>query len=255
MRLRFILLILALLAFVFAVVGGTLFYSSLRDSALKDAKSQCLTNVEMVRRNLTSFLSRNIKPVKALARLDPLQEALVNPGPQTLEGANTILDIFNSSLEVGVCYLMNDQGRTVASSNRGTADSFVDQNFSFRPYFQKAIQGDPHAYLALGVISKKRGVYYSHPVYGPEGEKPVGVMVIKASIEYVEHHFLAPMRGLVLVQDPDGVIFISSREEWLYQSVQKLTAAEGPGQAAPVVGNHPGQPGKGAGRPVQRTAR
>ena len=222
MRLRFILLILALLAFVFAVVGGTLFYSSLKDSALKDAKSQCLTNVEMVRRNLTSFLSRNIKPVKALARLDPLQEALVNPGPQTLEGVNTILDIFNSSLEVGVCYLMNDQGRTVASSNRGTADSFVDQNFSFRPYFQKAIQGDPHAYLALGVISKKRGVYYSHPVYGPEREKPVGVVVIKASIEYVEQHFLAPMRGIVLIQDPEGVIFISSREKWLYQTVQKL---------------------------------
>lgn len=223
MKLRFILLILAILAFVFAVIGGTLFYSSLRDSALKEARRQCLTNVEMVRRNLSAFLSRNIKPAKALARLNPLQDALVDPSPTTLEKANAVLDNFTSSLDVDVCYLMNAQGSTVASSNRGEEGSFVGKNFSFRPYFQQAIQGEPHAYLALGVISKKRGVYYSHPVSGPGEGPPIGVVVIKASIEYVENTFLAPMKGIVMVENPDGVIFISSREEWLYQTVHELS--------------------------------
>jgi hypothetical protein len=41
----------------------------------------------------------------------------------------------------------------------------VDKNFSFRPYFKKAIAGKSATYLALGTTSGKRGVYYSHPVY------------------------------------------------------------------------------------------
>jgi C4-dicarboxylate-specific signal transduction histidine kinase len=48
---------------------------------------------------------------------------------------------------------MDHEGNTIASSNRNNPDSFVGQNFDFRPYFQQAIQGIPATYLALGTTS------------------------------------------------------------------------------------------------------
>lgn len=59
---------------------------------------------------------------------------------------------------------MDLNGSTVASSNRNDPDSFVGENFSFRPYWKQAIGGTPATYMALGVTSGKRGVFYSHPV-------------------------------------------------------------------------------------------
>ena len=123
---------------------------------------------------------------------------------------------------------MNTQGVTAASSNRGQADSFVGKNYSFRRYFTKAVHGAPDVYMALGVTSKKRGVYYSHPVYAPGGEAPVGVLIIKTSTEMIEklllsHHFYENGM-LTLITAPLGVVFISDQEQFLNQLVWKIPA-------------------------------
>ena len=67
MRLRLILLVLALLAFLSASIGGLLYYSALKESAFKEADRQALSRLEMIQKNLTSYISENIKPVRAMA--------------------------------------------------------------------------------------------------------------------------------------------------------------------------------------------
>ncbi len=104
----------------------------------------------------------------------------------------------------------------MASSNRHDPDSFVGQNFSFRPYFQKAIKGWPTAYLALGTTSQKRGIYNSCPIYGNAAEDPIGVAVIKSSIDVIENRLGLTSEDIVLVTDPRGMIFISNRGDWLF---------------------------------------
>ncbi|MFI5332376.1 MAG: PAS domain S-box protein, partial [Desulfobaccales bacterium] len=112
-------------------------------------------------------------------------------------------------------------GNTIASSNRHASDSFVGQNFGFRPYFQQAIHGQPATYLALGTTSGRRGAYYSHPVYGDQGP-PIGVAVIKISIDQIEE-LVANDEERVFVTDPQGVFFVSNRPEWLYHTLHQLT--------------------------------
>ncbi|MCF8040353.1 MAG: PAS domain S-box protein [Desulfohalobiaceae bacterium] len=221
-KLRLIIIVLALQAIVFAGIGSYLFYSSYRDSILQKDKQHFLTNAMMVKRNLSSFLSQYIRPVRTLSRLEELKKALANKDPRTIYEANSILDTFQSSLDVDVCYLMDDAGKTIASSNRRDPDSFVGQNFSFRPYFQKAINHQPFTYLALGTTSHKRGAYYSHPVYGPGGSEPVGVAVIKASIEFIESELFNASEQIFVVTDPNGVIFITNKNDWLYKTTRKL---------------------------------
>jgi PAS domain S-box-containing protein len=224
MKLRLILLVLSLLAFLSASIGGFLYYSSIKESALKEAERQAVARVQIIKKNLSSYLSENRKPVRALAGMKELKLVLLQPTDlHAMVNANAVLDHFNKTLDTEVCYLMTRDGDTIASSNRNAPDSFVGKNFDFRPYFQQAIHGTPSTYLALGTASGRRGAYYSHSIPGKEPNTVAGVVVIKASIELVEKELVVAPDEIVLVTDPRGIVFISNRKNWLYHSLMKLT--------------------------------
>jgi len=54
MKLRLILLVLSLLAFLSASTGGYLYYSSIKESALKEAERQAVARVQTIKKNLSS---------------------------------------------------------------------------------------------------------------------------------------------------------------------------------------------------------
>ncbi len=226
MRLRLILLVLSLLTFLSTSIGGYLYYHNLKESALLEAEQQAEIRVEMLRINLSAQISANIRPARVLAGIPEIVAALANPSAAPLDQANQVLDHFQQNLNADVCYLMDRTGLTVASSNRNDADSFVGHNFDFRPYFTKAIQHTPATYLALGTTSGVRGAYSSCPVYGTDRAAPIGVVVIKASIEQVEEELGLGPEDIILVTNPLGVIFISNRAEWRYQLLWDLSREE-----------------------------
>jgi len=219
MRLRIILLILSLLALVSTAAGGLYYYYSLQESALALANRRAASQTEVLTNQISSFLSQNQKPAKALASLGELQRAVLQPDEANLAAANQVLDKFKQALDVDVCYLLDHKGLTIASSNRSSLDSFVGHNFSFRPYFKQAISGKAAKYLALGTTSKKRGAYYSHPVRGPGGGAPLGVAVIKAPISLLESSLIRDNEDATLLVGPHGVIFSSSRVEWVNKTL------------------------------------
>jgi PAS domain S-box-containing protein len=226
MKLRLILLILSLMAFLSATAGGYFYYASLRDAAFNEAEGQTIIRLERINKNLSALLSEYDKPVRTLAGMQELLTMLTNSNPDSLLKANRILDHFRNTLQADVCYVMDHDGNTVASSNRNDSDSFVGQNFSFRPYFQLAIAGEPVNYLALGTTSGKRGVYISYPIYESGEESPVGIVVIKGSIELIEKELGFTTDEFVLVTDSHGVIFISNKQDWLYHVMWEISAAE-----------------------------
>jgi C4-dicarboxylate-specific signal transduction histidine kinase len=223
MGLRHILMVLSLLAFLSASTGGFLYYSALRQAAFQDAERQAAANTELIRKSLNSFLTEHQKSASTLASMPALQRSLSSPRPDDLYAANVVLDRFRTTLDADVCYLMDRNGMTLASSNRNDSDSFVGQNFAFRPYYRQAVSGVAGAYLALGTTSQKRGVYHSFPVFDDPEDPPIGIAVIKSSIEKTEKELGLPEEDTLLVTDPKGVVFISNRPEWLYHSVWKLS--------------------------------
>ena len=234
MNIRLILFVLAVLAFLSASIGGFLYYSSLRESAFKDAEHNAVVRLEMIKINLQAFLSKNVKPAKTLSGMPSLQSALLDRSADSLKKTNKMLDHFKSTLNVDVCYLMDAEGTTIASSNRNDPYSFVGQNFAFRPYFKEAIRGTPFTYLALGTTSGKRGTYHSHPIYGNDTHEPVGIVVIKVSIEEIEKALGPDKEEIVLVTDPRSVIFISNRKDWLYHLFNRLSERENTRIAASI---------------------
>jgi C4-dicarboxylate-specific signal transduction histidine kinase len=141
MRLRTILLALSLLATVSTAAGAFYYFFSLREYEFAVARRQAASQAELVRNQLSAHLTENLNTVKALAGLAELRVALEDTNPATLERANRLLDHFQRSLQATVCYLMDHKGLVLATSNRGADDSFLGDNYSFRPYFKKRHQG------------------------------------------------------------------------------------------------------------------
>jgi len=217
-----IILILALFAFLSASTGGWLYYFSYREAAFQKTESAAYTQLTLLTRQLSSHLSEHIKPVKTLAGMDQLQAALETTNLETIFQANQVLDHFTRSLDLDVCYLLDKTGTTLCSSNRNDKDSFVGKDFSFRPYYLDAITGMPSTYLALGTTSRKRGVYYSHPVYTRDNNTILGVVVIKASVEFVEETLFSKTGDTLLFVDPNGLIFISNKPELQFKLLWEL---------------------------------
>jgi PAS domain S-box-containing protein len=223
MRLPQILMVLSILTFLSVSAGGALYYSSLRQAAFQEAEQQAIANTQLIHQSLNSLLSEHQKTVATLAGLTALKEALQVGQADQLYHANSVLDHFTATLGADVCYLMDRSGTTIASSNRKDEDSFVGKNFSFRPYFVQAMAGRLGAYLALGTTSGKRGIYHSYPVYSDPEDRPVGVAVIKFSIAEMEKALGLPEADILLVVDPQGIIFISNRSQWLFQPAWQLS--------------------------------
>jgi two-component system C4-dicarboxylate transport sensor histidine kinase DctB len=116
-------------------------------------------------------------------------------------------------------YLMDRSGLTVAASNWNTERPFVGKNFSFRPYFQQAMQGRLGRYFALGMTSNKRGYYFAYPVR--RGEEILGVIVVKVSLVTTEQAWASDASEFI-VTDPDGVVFITTQPDWQFRSQQPL---------------------------------
>jgi PAS domain S-box-containing protein len=226
MKLRFIIKLLALSAFLSATLAGYVSFFSIKSYFQQEANRQALSQVQTISRYLAIFSSQYARPAVTLAGMPHIQSVLIQKDLKNMDAANSILDHFNTTLGTDVCYLMDRNGTTIASSNRYEKDSFVGGNFSFRPYFKEAISGNPFSYLALGTTSKKRGLYNSYPVYIPGKNEVIGVVVIKASMVFMESKVGLAENGIIMITDPNGVIFVSNRPEWLYHFAWPLTSEE-----------------------------
>jgi two-component system, NtrC family, C4-dicarboxylate transport sensor histidine kinase DctB len=99
--------------------------------------------------------------------------------------------------------------------------SFVGGNFAFRPYFSDALAGGLGRFFALGTTSLKRGYYFGAPI--DIGTGVGGVVVVKVDIDEIEESWHGGDYEII-VTDPEGIIFMSGRADWLFSSILPLDA-------------------------------
>ncbi|MEW8562632.1 MAG: ATP-binding protein, partial [Candidatus Thiodiazotropha sp.] len=172
--------------------------------------------------HLDSQLSRYNFIPQLVAKNSLLVELLKDPNNDSLvDVVNLFLLEINEITSASDTYLMDNTGLTLASSNWRGENPFIGQNFSFRPYFTEAMEGKVGRYYALGTTSKKRGYYFSYPViYNAEKR---GVIAVKMDLSKIERYW-SERQSQFIVSDPDGIIFISTNPDWLYQSIVPLSA-------------------------------
>lgn len=152
-----------------------------------------------------------------------LADVLREPASDNIQQLNATLKNFKQITDVSDIYLLDANGTTIAASNWQNPKSFIGQNFSYRPYYQQAIKGQPGRFYGLGTTSGERGYYFSYPVFS--GPSPIGVLVVKIVVRNLEIPWKDPSTEFI-VTDPDGIIFISSKSDWLLQSIHPLSEEE-----------------------------
>ncbi|WP_375056014.1 ATP-binding protein [Zobellella sp. DQSA1] len=207
-----LLLGMALLAFVL--------FSTARMQAIEQIREQADANLNRYILSLQHQLDRHKDLPRLLASQQQLIALLQDPdNPQKTDQANRYLAWVNDTMGATDSYLIGSDGITLAASNWDQPRPFTGNDYSFRPYFQQAMEGGPGRYFALGNTSRVRGYFFSYPVR--QGEHILGVTVVKVDLEDVEEDWSDPLQD-ILVMDEDGVIFISTRTHWRFRTLGHL---------------------------------
>ncbi|WOI55816.1 ATP-binding protein [Palleronia sp. LCG004] len=196
---------LGVAAIVFAL-SMTIFlgiHDTLRDRTARDAQAV----VDRAALTVENWFDRFRALPKLYARSPLIHEALDGtPEPGALVDVSRELERWNDIAGTLDTYLLRPDGLTIAASNWRDAQSFVGQNYSFRPYYTDAMEGETTGFFGLGTVSGLRGYYLSSPVM--DDGRILGVVVVKVSITALEEA-LTQAPNAVYVTDEAGISIIS----------------------------------------------
>ena len=158
-----------------------------------------------------------------LAGYQSIKDTMASPTELSVDSTNLYLIELTDSLGVDIIYLMNTKGIVVASSNYYEEASFVGQDFSFRPYSRESLAGNTSVYFALGTRTGKRGFYFASPILN--GETIIGSVAIKINVDFLDTLHIEENTDFFLLDNLD-IVFFSSSDSYLYQSLGKLSDSD-----------------------------
>jgi two-component system C4-dicarboxylate transport sensor histidine kinase DctB len=190
-------------------------------AALSEGQTRAEGLLHQTVTGLEGQLSRFQALPALLARQDDIRALLLAPDAAGIGRMNLWLAETNAILGASDLYLMDANGTTLSASNHDRDDSFVGQNFAYRPYFFQAMAGGEGWFFALGTTSGVRGYYFSAAVLDDQGQR-IGVVALKIGVDQIEQGWRGSDIG-VMVTDPQGIIFMSTEPGWLYKGLMPLT--------------------------------
>lgn len=150
-----------------------------------------------------------------------VHSALIDAEPKTSD-LNHRLKFIAQRAGADTVYVMNRDGRVIATSNFDLPNSFLNQNYAFRPYFAKAIlEKSRQFYYAVGVTTGIPGFFISEPVIDNRANV-IGVVVVKLNLTRWEKSWQDAGQN-VLVTNENNVVILSGQDAWRYRSIGELS--------------------------------
>ncbi len=204
------------LAFAFAAIWQA--YTISERTALSDLRKTSEERLNLYAGTLAGALEKFRYLPYVLARNKDIVGLFEKRTP--VAQVNRYLEAVNAQAGSDVLFVMDHEGTTVASSNSRQSLSFIGKNYGFRPYFKDAISGKPGGFFAIGVTTGIPGYFMSSPIRS--NGKVVGVAVVKVDLNPLQLDWKEGGET-VFASDSNGVIFLSSRSDWKYRSLNPLT--------------------------------
>lgn len=89
---------------------------------------------------------------------------------------------------------------------------------------QDALRTGSGRFYGIGTTTGKPGYFLSRAIYDDEGQV-LGLIAIKIALQELERQW-PRTSDIVVVSDAHGVTFLTSREDWRYRLLQRLTEAD-----------------------------
>jgi len=188
-----------------------------------DLRNEAEERLNLYQSTLDSALTKYSYLPFLIARDESVRSLLVESsdgrGGASVSASRSLSEI-NAKSGTDVLFVLDQIGTTLAASNWQAPLSFVGRNYAFRPYFTDAIEGHEGRLFAIGATTGKAGYFMSHPVEFPTGV--AGVAVVKIDLGPLQRDWRDGGEA-VFVSDNNGVIFLSSQEQWNFRTLAPLS--------------------------------
>ncbi|MBQ0946289.1 sensor histidine kinase [Ideonella sp. 4Y16] len=160
---------------------------------------------------------RRLEYVPATLQLHPDVLALLRQPADAArqQAAGDYLRRLNAHLGSASVHVLDASGRVIGASD----PALLDEDLSFRPYFQEAMAGRVGRHFAIGLRDGVPGYYVSHPVH--DGARVIGVAVLKIGLGPVDQAW-ALLEAPALLADSNQVVVLSSQPQWRYTALAEL---------------------------------
>lgn len=172
----------------------------------------------------TASLQREISKYAFLpGTLDLEKEVLALLAPDAsaaqAEEVSAYLEQLNERAGTLSIYVINLDGRVVATSNWRRPDSFMGEDLQFRPYFRDALSSGTGRLFGIGTTRGEPGYYLASALL--DGNRTVGVAVTKGSLDQLEQSW-STVEAPVIVTDENGVVILGSVPDWKFTALRPL---------------------------------
>ena len=210
----YIVALLFITTIVASIGMSRLFYTYFQSQEVSNAQGR----LSLYQASLTSELERFSNLTYVLAR-HPLVLKTSQGGDK--KSLNVLLQDFAEKTDVDAIYVMNRDGVTISASNATQQNSFIGQNYSFRPYFKAALAGQHGRFYAIGATTGLPGYFITDAVVN-QNQQVVGVIAIKINLSNLQDSWVNSGEQ-VLMSNSDGVVLLTSNQQWRYRVLQPLT--------------------------------
>jgi PAS domain S-box-containing protein len=213
MKFRLIFLALGLLALSATVTGGVVYFQTVNTLVHGQARKAAQDSIEHLDKGISSILKTNQKAVAVLAEMWSIHNFFDKQNPETQAEAQLALDDFREAYNAIRCCLINRDGIVLAASAGEKSPVRIGDDYSKRPFFQKALTGEPFTALVQGVTSKEPAINLSHPVFSQN--TVIGVALLTVPLADIGEIF-ARSTGIVALTDQHNLIFAANKQEWFF---------------------------------------
>lgn len=205
-----------------AAAGAWIAYGAAESSGMQSLRSGAARRLDIYAASLQSEMSRYDYLPSVVSLSPSVAGLLLQPGNRELQArANRHLETVNALAKASAIYVMDTRGITLAASNWNQPPSFVDMDFSYRPYFRDAMAGVAGRFYGIGTVSREPGYYFSEAIR--HDGRIVGVVAVKVDLDKLDQTW-AHSAEKILVADANGVVFLSSEPKWKYRTLEQLSS-------------------------------
>lgn len=216
---RHLLLTLLMLALVFGC--GYAGYRISEKAGIRALTESGERQLELNARAVESEITKYTYLPSLLELESNVSRLLLTPDGYRRQRVNDYLEGLNRRSGSLAIYVMDTDGRVVASSNWRQSDSYLGEDLSFRAYFQDAILGESGRFYGIGSTVGEAGYYLSHGLKA--NGRIIGVAVVKIRLDALEQRWQRA-RLEAYVSDENGIIILSSNPERRLKAVRPLNA-------------------------------
>lgn len=217
---RFRSLPLLLLCLLLVALSGFSAYRVAQRLGIADLQATGLHRLDLYATSLEREIGKYAYLPGTLSLTPEVLDLLAGKGgEQATTRVNAYLEKLNERTGTLSIYVMDTQGKVLATSNWRRPDSFLGEDLSFRPYFRDALESGSGRFFGIGTTRGEPGYYLASALTDDNGTR--GVAAIKVSLEQLEKSWTT-VEAPVLVADENGVVILSAVPAWKFATLRPL---------------------------------